>query len=207
MRQKHPQSVGEIGVSLRIGMHSGECDVVADKLRGIGVHVGARVASRAGPGEIFVSQTVRDLVAGSGDRVPGSGLARAEGSPRRLAAVLGRLIGGPPRVPAANPQARSMPLLSAPQRSGVDRRTCSLVPRRVILVRWGGQLHGERAYLFYAATGHRVPCGALSIFRSRSAQNRPSNGVTRRPTHSLPDRPDDHRRDGPVAGAPFRTRL
>ena len=59
------QSVGEIGVELRIGIHTGECDVVGDKLRGIAVHIGARVASKAGAGEILVSQTVRDLVAGS----------------------------------------------------------------------------------------------------------------------------------------------
>jgi class 3 adenylate cyclase len=59
------RSVREIGVDLRIGLHTGECDVVGGKLRGIAVHIGARVASKAGAGEILVSQTVRDLVAGS----------------------------------------------------------------------------------------------------------------------------------------------
>jgi class 3 adenylate cyclase len=59
-------SVREIGMDLRIGLHTGECDVVGDKLRGIAVHIGARVASKAGAGEILVSQTVKDLVAGSG---------------------------------------------------------------------------------------------------------------------------------------------
>ena len=59
------ESVREIGVDLRIGLHTGECEVVGDKLRGIAVHIGARVASNAGPGEILVSQTVADLVAGS----------------------------------------------------------------------------------------------------------------------------------------------
>ncbi len=56
-------SVRAIGVDLRIGLHTGECDVVGDKLRGIAVHIGARVASTAGAGEILVSQTVKDLVA------------------------------------------------------------------------------------------------------------------------------------------------
>jgi class 3 adenylate cyclase len=60
------ESVREIGVDIRIGIHTGECEVVGDKLRGIAVHIGARVASKAGPGEILVSQTVQDLVAGSG---------------------------------------------------------------------------------------------------------------------------------------------
>ena len=58
-------SVGEIGVDLRIGLHTGECEVVGDRLRGIAVHIGARVASKAGPGEILVSHTVKDLLAGS----------------------------------------------------------------------------------------------------------------------------------------------
>jgi class 3 adenylate cyclase len=59
------EAVREIGVDIRVGIHTGECEVVGDKLRGIAVHVGARVASKAGPGEILVSQTVRDLLAGS----------------------------------------------------------------------------------------------------------------------------------------------
>jgi class 3 adenylate cyclase len=59
-------SVQEIGVNLRIGLHTGECDIVGEKLRGIAVHIGARVASDAGAGEILVSQTVKDLLAGSG---------------------------------------------------------------------------------------------------------------------------------------------
>jgi len=59
-------SVRELGVELRIGLHTGECDMVGDKLRGIAVHIGARVAATAGPGEVLVSQTVRDLVTGSG---------------------------------------------------------------------------------------------------------------------------------------------
>ena len=47
-------------------MHTGECEVIGDKLGGIAVHIGARVAGKAVPGEICVSQTVKDLVAGSG---------------------------------------------------------------------------------------------------------------------------------------------
>jgi class 3 adenylate cyclase len=59
-------SVAEIGLELRIGLHTGECELVGDKLRGIAVHIGARVGAEAGAGEILVSQTVRDLLAGSG---------------------------------------------------------------------------------------------------------------------------------------------
>jgi class 3 adenylate cyclase len=74
-------SIHEIGVDLRIGIHTGECDVVGDKLRGIAVHIGARVASKAGAGETLVSQTVRDLVAGSGIEFEDRGLHELKGLP------------------------------------------------------------------------------------------------------------------------------
>jgi class 3 adenylate cyclase len=47
-------------------VHTGECELVEGKVRGIAVHTGARVAALAGPGEVLVSRTVKDLVAGSG---------------------------------------------------------------------------------------------------------------------------------------------
>jgi DNA-binding NarL/FixJ family response regulator len=54
------------GVEVRIGLHSGEVELRADDVGGIAVHLGARVAATASPGEVVVSSTVRDLVAGSG---------------------------------------------------------------------------------------------------------------------------------------------
>ena len=71
----------EMGVEIRIGLHTGECDVVGDKLRGIAVHIGARVASKAGAGETLVSQTVKDLVAGSGIEFQDRGLHELKGVP------------------------------------------------------------------------------------------------------------------------------
>jgi class 3 adenylate cyclase len=59
-------AVAELGLDIRAGVHTGECEVAGDKLRGIAVHIGARVGAEAGPGEVLVSSTVRDLVAGSG---------------------------------------------------------------------------------------------------------------------------------------------
>jgi class 3 adenylate cyclase len=54
------------GLEIRAGVHTGECELIGAKLGGIAVHIGARVAGQAAPGEIVVSQTVKDLVAGSG---------------------------------------------------------------------------------------------------------------------------------------------
>jgi class 3 adenylate cyclase len=60
------ESVRRLGIELRAGLHTGECELANGKVRGIAVHTGARVASLARPGEVLVSSTVRDLVAGSG---------------------------------------------------------------------------------------------------------------------------------------------
>ena len=55
-----------LGLEVRAGAHTGECEVIGEKFGGIAVHIGARVAAEAGPGEVLVSSTVKDLVAGSG---------------------------------------------------------------------------------------------------------------------------------------------
>jgi class 3 adenylate cyclase len=58
--------VGDLGVEIRAGVHTGECELIDGKIGGIAVSIGARVAGKAHPSEVCVSQTVRDLVAGSG---------------------------------------------------------------------------------------------------------------------------------------------
>lgn len=70
-----------LGLELRAGLHTGECEVMGDKLGGIAVHTGARVAALAGPGEVLVSQTVKDLVAGSGLHFAERGSHRLKGVP------------------------------------------------------------------------------------------------------------------------------
>ncbi len=59
-------SVKELGIEVRTGLHTGECELVNGKVSGIAVHTGARVAAEAGASEVLVSSTVKDLVAGSG---------------------------------------------------------------------------------------------------------------------------------------------
>jgi pimeloyl-ACP methyl ester carboxylesterase len=60
------EAVRPLDLQVRCGLHTGECEFVAQDIVGIAVHIGARVAALAAPGEVLVSQTVRDLVAGSG---------------------------------------------------------------------------------------------------------------------------------------------
>ena len=74
-------AVRSAGLDIRAGVHTGECEVVGDKLAGVAVHIGARVASKAGPGEVLVSGTVHDLVAGSGIRLDDRGSTELKGVP------------------------------------------------------------------------------------------------------------------------------
>lgn len=59
-------AVHELGIRIRAGLHTGECEIVGDDVAGLAVHIGARVMNEAGPGEVLVSSTVKDLVVGSG---------------------------------------------------------------------------------------------------------------------------------------------
>jgi len=75
------ENVRELGLEVRAGLHTGECEVMDGKVGGIAVHIGARVAKEAHPGEVLVSSTVRDLVAGSGIRFEDRGTAELKGVP------------------------------------------------------------------------------------------------------------------------------
>jgi class 3 adenylate cyclase len=70
-----------LGLAVRSGVHTGEVEIIGEKVGGIAVHIGARVAAEAGPGEVIVSSTVRDLVAGSGIRFEDRGRRSLKGVP------------------------------------------------------------------------------------------------------------------------------
>jgi class 3 adenylate cyclase len=75
------EGVRKLGIEVRAGVHTGECDVMGPKLGGLAVHIGARVASLAKPGEVLVSSTVKDLVVGSGLRFVDRGWHTLKGVP------------------------------------------------------------------------------------------------------------------------------
>ena len=83
--------VHELGIDVRAGLHTGECELFERKVGGIAVSIGARVAAEAGPGEVLVSNTVKDLVAGSGIEFADRGAYALKGVPGewRLFAVSG----------------------------------------------------------------------------------------------------------------------
>jgi class 3 adenylate cyclase len=71
----------ELGLQVRAGMHTGECEVMGDDLGGIAVHIAARVSALAEPSEVLVSRTVKDLVAGSGIEFAERGCHELKGVP------------------------------------------------------------------------------------------------------------------------------
>jgi class 3 adenylate cyclase/pimeloyl-ACP methyl ester carboxylesterase len=73
----------DLGIEVRAGVHTGECEVINDKVGGIAVTIGARIAALAGPSEILISQTVKDLVAGSGLTFEAAGVHELKGIPDR----------------------------------------------------------------------------------------------------------------------------
>lgn len=85
------ESVGSLGLQVRAGLHTGEVEVMGDDLGGMAVHIGARVMGRAGADEVLVSNTVKDLVVGSGFEFDDRGTVELKGVPGdwRLWAVAG----------------------------------------------------------------------------------------------------------------------
>jgi len=73
--------LGDLGIDVRVGLHTGECELIEGKVGGVAVHTGARVAAKAGPGEVLVSSTVKDLVAGSGIEFIDRGAHELKGIP------------------------------------------------------------------------------------------------------------------------------
>jgi len=75
--------VNDLGIEIRAGIHTGECELIDGKVGGIAVTIGARIASLGGPSEVLVSQTVKDLVAGSGLTFEEVGEQELKGLPDR----------------------------------------------------------------------------------------------------------------------------
>jgi class 3 adenylate cyclase/pimeloyl-ACP methyl ester carboxylesterase len=74
-------AVQALGIEVRAGLHTGECEIRGDDIGGIGVHIGARVSALAGPNDVLVSSTLRDLVIGSGLEFEDRGAHELKGVP------------------------------------------------------------------------------------------------------------------------------
>ena len=116
-RRQISRAASDIGLEVRAGVHTGEIELEGDNVRGVGVHIAARIASLAGPGEVYASWATRELLAGSDVGFTDRGLQELKGlsEPRRVYLVArdhppdprpGRSV--PPRAGARSlPGARS----------------------------------------------------------------------------------------------------
>lgn len=93
-------ALSEFELQIRAGVHTGECERIGDDLGGIAVHIGARVGSAAAPGEVLVSQTVRDLVVGSPLEFEDRGAHELKGVPGEWRLFAVRPIESPVAAPA-----------------------------------------------------------------------------------------------------------
>ena len=75
------QAVRTLGLEIRAGLHTGECELVGDAVGGIAVHIGARVMAKAGADEVLVSSSVKELVEGAGVKFKDRGAQRLRGVP------------------------------------------------------------------------------------------------------------------------------
>ncbi|HEX6228793.1 MAG TPA: adenylate/guanylate cyclase domain-containing protein [Solirubrobacterales bacterium] len=128
---------GSLGIEVRAGVHTGECELLGEDVGGMAVHIGARVAAEAGPGEVLVSSAVRDLVVGSGIEFDDRGIHELKGVPGSWNLLAVRDRGSVPSGDAAALRApdRLAPNLAAAKRG--DRlalriaRSAPSVPRFV----------------------------------------------------------------------------
>jgi class 3 adenylate cyclase len=100
------ERVRDLGIQVRAGLHTGECEIVEGKATGITVSIGARVAAEAGASEVFVSQTVKDLVAGSGLSFEDRGERKLKGVPDRWRLFRAETNHGETAVPESRPGLR-----------------------------------------------------------------------------------------------------
>jgi class 3 adenylate cyclase len=127
------RSLHELDLEVRAGVHTGECERIGDKLGGVAVHVGARIAAMARGGEVLASRTVRDLVAGSGLKFVDRGTHRLRG------------IDEPWQLFAVDDTVSSATQLTGPHEhmGAKDRALVQIARRAPAVLRLGGRLGGS----------------------------------------------------------------
>lgn len=98
------EGMRELDIEVRAGVHTGETELLGDDIGGMAVHIGARVVSLAGPGEVLVTRTVRDLVAGSGIEFADRGVHALKGVPGEWGVLAVAADAGRPAVRSFGPR-------------------------------------------------------------------------------------------------------
>ena len=168
-------AVQALGIEVRAGLHTGECEVRGDDIGGIAVHIGARVSALAGANDVLVSSTLRDLVIGSGLEFEERG-SRAQGCARRMASLRRRdLTHGWPR-------GKHLRRVSPPAYKAKQPKDTAHAQNPFNSPSRGGRCHDGGC----RGTGRRHPDGRQLLGRMRRPQ------LWGHPPHH--GRPDDRRR-------------
>jgi YVTN family beta-propeller protein len=158
-------AVRSLGIDVRAGLHMGECELMGRKVGGIAVHIGARILGQAGPGEVLVSSTVKDLIAGSSLSFQDRGTHDLKGVPGewRLFALEQEAL--PPPMEAVVEEAPS-------EEEGRPRR------RRIVAVATGATLIAAAVTAFLLSRGgESFPTGPDSVARIDPGTNQIVGGV------------------------------
>lgn len=134
-------SAHELRIRVRAGIHTGECEVIGEDIGGLAVHIGARIGALAGPDEVMVSSTVRDLVIGSGIGFVDRGEQRLKGVPGSWRVLAVRHDGAEPGSDEAFVANLPTPSTEAHLRRG-DRMAGLLARRAPGLLRAGARITG-----------------------------------------------------------------
>jgi pimeloyl-ACP methyl ester carboxylesterase len=137
------KDVSALDVQIRAGIHTGECELIGDDIGGLAVHIGARVMSHAGAGEIMVSSTVRDLVVGSGIGFDDRGAHELKGVPGSWQLLAVRPDGAPTGSSEAALYTRPTPSPRQHMRRS-DRAVAAIAHRAPSLIRGVGRLVPNR---------------------------------------------------------------
>ena len=135
-------AVEPLGIEIRLGVHTGECELLGDDIGGIGVHIAARVMAEAGPGEIMVSSTVRDLVTGSGIAFDDRGVHALKGVPGEWQLLAVNRTGASPTSREGRLAAHPTPPVSEGLRRS-DRAMAVVTRRAPAVVRGLSRLAGR----------------------------------------------------------------
>jgi pimeloyl-ACP methyl ester carboxylesterase len=141
---------GSLGIEVRTGVHTGELELLGEDVGGMAVHIGARVAAKAGPGEVLVSSAVRDLVVGSGIEFDDRGTYELKGVPGSWKLLAVRRQGSVPAV------------------GGADRTADRLAPNLA------GARRGDRLALRIARSAPSIPRFLAKRQMRRAARRTPA---------------------------------
>jgi streptogramin lyase/class 3 adenylate cyclase len=173
------EAVEELGIDIRAGLHFGECEQMGKKVGGIAVHTAARVLSVAGPSEVMVTSTAKDLVAGSGIDLKDHGVHQLKGIPGEWRLFVVSALDGTERPPPLDPEVAAELRDRIQPTPGLRRRRVPIAIGAavvVVAIAIGGFLltRNEETVIPGPNTVAEIPAGANAFSRAIGVGDTPS---------------------------------